>query len=105
MAAPILDLGATVNCMHVGSAMPLASYSRVMINGQPIITQTSTYTISGCSLPSNAGGPCVTAQWVVAATRVLAGGTPVILQTGTAVCTPTGTGLQPLVVQSKVMAT
>jgi hypothetical protein len=47
----------------------------------------------------------VTAQWVVGAVRVLAGGAPVIVQTGTAVCVPTGTGLLPLVVQPRVMAT
>ncbi|MFZ1547070.1 MAG: hypothetical protein WAT12_08205 [Candidatus Nitrotoga sp.] len=39
------------------------------------------------------------------AVRVLAGGVPVLIQTGQAVCVPTGTGLLPLVVQPRVLAT
>jgi hypothetical protein len=44
----------------------------------------------------------VTAQWVKAATRVKSNGEPVLLKDGTAVCTPTGTGLNIVVTQMKV---
>jgi hypothetical protein len=44
----------------------------------------------------------VTAQWVVTATRVVSGGVPLVLQDSTAVCAPTGTGLQVVSVQTRV---
>jgi hypothetical protein len=47
----------------------------------------------------------VTAQWVVTATRVTSGGVPLVLKDSTAVCVPTGTGLQVASVQAKVKGT
>jgi hypothetical protein len=41
----------------------------------------------------------VTASWVTAATRVRASQIPVLLQDSQAVCAPTGTGLNVVVVQ------
>ena len=41
-------------------------------------------------VPPGGNGPCVTAQWLIGATRVLAGGMPVLLQTSQAICAPTG---------------
>jgi hypothetical protein len=46
----------------------------------------------------------VTAQWTTAATRVTAGGAPVLLQDSVAVCAPTGTGLNVLLTQLRVKA-
>ena len=46
-----------------------------------MVTQPGPYTVAGCPFfvgPSPS--PCVTAQWVTAATRVLAGGAPILLQ-------------------------
>ena len=105
MPAPILHLGATVICMHAGQATPLTPFPRVLVSGQPITTLATTYAIAGCALTGTPNPPCVTAQWVVGALRVLAGGVPVLLQTGQALCVPTGTGLLPLVVQPRVIVT
>ena len=90
--------------MHAGPATPLTPFPRVLLNGQPVTTLATPYAITGCALTGSAP-PCVTAQWVVGAVRVLAGGVPVLIQTGQAVCVPTGTGLLPLVVQPRVLAT
>jgi len=90
--------------MHAGPATPLTPFPRVMVSGQPVATMATIYAITGCALTGSAP-PCVTAQWVVGAVRVLAGGMPVLIQTGQAVCVPTGTGLLPLVVQPRVLAT
>ena len=46
--------------------------------------------------------PCVTAQWIVGATRILAGGVPVLLQTSQAICAPTGTPLNIILTQTRV---
>ena len=105
MPGPILHLGATVLCMHAGPAQPVSPFPRVLVSGQPVVTQASPYAITGCALTGTSAPPCATAQWVTAALRVLAGGVPVLLQTGQAVCVPTGTGLLPVVVQPRAVAT
>lgn len=105
MPAPVLHLGATITCMHAGPAQPLSPNPRVTVSGQPVVTLATPYAVTGCSLSGSGAPPCVTAQWVVGATRVMAAGSPVIIQTGQAVCTPTGTGLLPMVSQMRVLAT
>lgn len=99
----ILHLGATVLCSHAGQATPATPNPRVTVSGQPIVTVASPYLVAGCTLPPVAGGPCVTAQFVTAATRVTAGGQPVLLLDSQAVCAPTGTPL--LVVMTQTRAT
>ncbi|MFB8789827.1 MAG: hypothetical protein U7123_13475 [Potamolinea sp.] len=100
----LLHVGATVLCTHAGQAQPVASNPRVRVSGQPIVMQANTYTIAGCTLPTppTANGPCLTAQWVTAATRVRASGIPVLLQDSQAICAPTGTPLNILLTQFRV---
>jgi hypothetical protein len=105
MPAPILHLGATVLCTHAGQAMPLVPFPRVLLSGQPAVTLTSPYAVAGCALTGTPVPPCVTAQWIVGAVRVLAGGAPVLTMTGQSVCVPTGTPLLPVVAQTRVLAT
>src|SRR5688500_1034561 len=104
MPGLVLHLGATVICAHAGPAQPTAPFPRVAMSGQAVVTQTCAYTITGCGL-SGSSPPCVTAQWVSGAVRVTAGGAPVLIQGGQAVCSPTGTGLTPVAVQPRVTAT
>ncbi len=93
MPGYLLQQGATVLCMHGGQSQPMTTNMRVKAGGQPIVTQQDMYAISGCTYtPGASPMPCVTGQWVSAATRVKAGGVPVILQDSQAVCTPNGTG-------------
>ena len=105
MPAPVLHLGATVLCAHAGQATATSPFPRVTLGGQPVVTLTTLYAIAGCGLSGSGSPPCVTAQWVVGATRVTAGGAPVAIATGTAVCTPTGGPLLPVVQQARVLAT
>jgi hypothetical protein len=102
----ILHVGATVICSHGGQATPTAPFPRVLVSGQPVTTLPAPYVVAGCALPPPpaANGPCVTAQWVVGATRVLAGGQPVLVQSSQAICAPTGTPVQILVTQTRVTA-
>ena len=103
----ILHQGATVLCVHGGQAQATVADARVRVGGQPVVTQPAPHTIAGCPFTTPAGNPmpCVTAQWITAATRVLAGRQPVLLQDSQAVCTPNGTGVQILVTQVRVRAT
>jgi hypothetical protein len=105
MPGPILHLGATVLCMHAGPAQPITPFPRVTVSGQPIVTLATPHAVTGCALASTSSPPCVSAQWVVGATRVLAGGMPVAVATGSAVCVPTGTGLLPVAFQMRANAT
>lgn len=102
----LLHQGATVICMHGGQAMPTAPNPRVKVSGQPIVTQSAPYTVAACPfVVGTAPSPCVTAQWVTAATRVKAGGVPVLLQDSQAICAPNGTGVNILVTQTRVRGT
>ena len=104
MPGPIVHLGATVICAHGGQATPTMPFPRVVLSGQPVATLAAPYVVAGCPFPPASGGPCVTAQWVVGATRVTAGGSPVVVQSGVAICAPTGVPLTVLVAQTRVTA-
>lgn len=103
----LLHVGATVLCAHAGQAQPTAPNPRVTVSGQPTVTLSTTYTVAGCTLPPppTANGPCVTAQFVSAATRIMSNGQPLLLLDSQSVCTPTGTPLMITVTQTRVTGT
>jgi len=100
----LVHQGATVLCSHGGQAQPVSPNPRVRAGGLPIVTLSTPYTIAGCPFTTPAGNPlpCVTGQWLVAATRVLAGGVPVILQDSQSICTPNGTPMNVIATQVRV---
>jgi hypothetical protein len=102
----LLHVGATVICAHGGQAQATAPNPRVLVGGQPTVTQAAPFVVAGCAFVPPAGnGPCVTAQWVTAAVRVMSNGQPLLLQDSQSVCTPTGTPLTILVTQVRVKGT
>lgn len=105
MPGPLLHLGATVMCAHGGQAMPTSPNPRVLVSGQPIVTIASPYTVAGCTMPppSAGNGPCVTAQFVSSAVRVMSNGQPVLLMDSQSVCAPTGTPLMITATQTRVI--
>ena len=99
----LLHQGATVLCAHGGQAQATAPNPRVLVSGQPIVMQPAPYAITGC--PFNVSGapvPCVTAQWLTAATRITSNGMPVLLLDSQATCVPNGTPLMITVTQTRV---
>lgn len=104
MPGPLLHLGATVMCAHAGQATPTSPNPRVLVSGQPTVTLTTMYAVAGCVLPPppSGNGPCVTAQYVSSATRVLSNGVPLLLIDSQVICAPTGTPLAPVVTQIRV---
>ncbi len=99
----LLHQGATVMCMHGGQAQATVPNPRVKVSGQPTVQQANPWTVAGCPFTTGTNPmPCVTAQWVTAATRVLSGGMPLLLQDSQAVCTPNGTGVNIVVTQMRV---
>ena len=101
----ILHQGATVLCMHGGQAQATAPNPRVKVGGQPVVTQVAPHTVAGCPFVSGTNPlPCVTANWITGATRVLVGGQPVLLRDSQAVCVPNGTGVNIVMTQTRVRA-
>lgn len=100
----LAHVGAQVLCTHGGQATPTAPNPRVLVSAQPTVLIAAPYAVVGCALPPNAGGPCVTAQWTTGTTRVTSNGQPLVVQSSTATCAPTGTPLQVVVTQTRVTA-
>lgn len=100
----VVQLNALVTCAHAGTARPMSVIPNVLVFGQPIAVQITPYAIVGCTLPPppGANGPCVTATWLTAATRVFSYGNPVLLQDSQSICAPTGTPLLILATQTRV---
>jgi hypothetical protein len=104
MPGYLLDQSATVLCLHGGQAQATVPNSRVKISGQTTMQQPNPWTIAGCPFNTGSPVPCVTAQWITAATRVKSSGMPLLLQDSQAVCVPNGTGLNVIVTQMRVKA-
>jgi hypothetical protein len=101
----LLHVGATVLCAHGGQAQPTAPNPRVLVNGQPSVLMTPPYAVDGCPFaPGGVPTPCVTAQWMTAATRASSNGQPVLLLDSQAVCVPNGTPLVIVATQTRVAA-
>lgn len=106
MPGYLLHVGATVICAHGGQAQATAPNPRVLVGGQPTVTQAAPFVVAGCAfVPPGGNGPCVTAQWVTAAVRVTSNGQPLLLQDSQSVCAPTGTPLSVVVTQVRVKGT
>ena len=75
-----------------------------MVGGMPVETMPTPYMVAGCAMPPPpaGNGPCVTAQWITGATRVLAEGMPVLLLDSQAICMPTATPLVVVQTQTRV---
>lgn len=104
MPGYLLHVGATVMCTHGGQAQATVPNPRVRVSGQPIVTQPNPHAVAGCPFvtPGGTPQPCLMAQWMTAATRVRAGGVPVLLQDSQATCTPNGTPVNILATQMRV---
>jgi hypothetical protein len=107
MPGPILHQGAGVNCAHGGTAQPAGTYPRVLVGTLPVRVQPFPELVAGCALPPPpvANGPCVSASWVTASVRVLAGGMPVVLADSLSLTAPSGTPLLVVSSQQQVVAT
>jgi hypothetical protein len=105
MPGTLLHVGATVLCAHAGQATPTTPNPRVLVSGQPTVTLTTPYVVAGCALPppTAANGPCVSAQFVSSATKLLSNGVPLLLLDSQAVCAPSGTPLVITATQTRAL--
>ena len=100
----VVQQGASVLCAHGGQAQPTAPAPRVRLSGQPAVALPPPWTVAGCPLPPQAGGPCATATWTAGTVRVTTSGQALVVQGGTATCVPTGVPLTVVAAQVRVTA-
>jgi hypothetical protein len=82
MPAAVLCLSTTVQCNHGAPGVAVGSFPRVTLGGSPVLVAQTTHAVPGCPSTSPPGAPpCGMLRWSVAATRVTAGGAPVLLRT------------------------
>lgn len=87
MSGFLLHVGATIVCPHMGQVQPITSNSKVLVNGQPVVTASDTFTIVGCpNFDALVYDPCILVIWIVPASRVFVNHQPVILQDSTGIC-------------------
>lgn len=103
----LVQFGAQVICAHGGQATATVPNPRVLLGGTPSVLMSTPYVIAGCAFPPPpaANGPCVTGQWLSGTTRVTSNGQPLVVQSSTGICAPTGTPMTVLVPQARVFAT
>lgn len=87
----LFHVGATATCPHGGQITVTSSNTRVQVSGMAVATIGDSGTVAGCpfQVPIPAGTkpqPCVKAQWLVPATRVLVNGQPALLKGSTGIC-------------------
>ncbi|MFF2488127.1 hypothetical protein ACFVSU_17110 [Microbacterium sp. NPDC058062] len=104
MPGPVLTQASSVLCSHGGVATAVSPFPRVLVAGAPVVTLATQYAIAGCSLSTSSGPFDVSGQWVAGAVRVLAGGVPVAIATGSSLSIATGAPLIPGAVQPRVVA-
>ncbi|OUL98513.1 hypothetical protein [Variovorax sp. JS1663] len=102
----LVQVGAQVLCAHGGQATPTVPNPRVTLGGAPSVLVSSPYVIAGCALPppTAGNGPCVSGQWLSGTTRVLSGGQPLLVQSSSSICAPSGTPMMVLATQTRVSA-
>lgn len=88
MSGFLFHVGATALCPHGGPVQTVPGNARVLLGGQPVATMSDNFLVTGCvfTVPTGKPQPCIKVQWLVAASRVRAGGQPVILQTSSGLC-------------------
>src|SRR6185436_14116160 len=84
MPGPLYHVGAAAICPHGGQVTVISSNARVLVSGMPVATLADQYVVAGCVFTVGPKPqPCIKAQWLVPAVRVLINGQPAILQTST----------------------
>ena len=106
MPGPLLTAASVITCAHGAPAQATVPNPRVLLSGQPVVTMGAPHAVAGCPFNiSGAPSPCVMANWVVGAVRVLAGGLPVLVQSSQAICVPNGTPVIIAATQPRVIGT
>lgn len=87
MPGAVLHSGAIATCPHAGPLTIVAASPRVQVGGLPVATTADQGLVTGCVFTVGVKPqPCVTTRWIVGATRVTAGGVPLLINPMVALC-------------------
>ena len=100
----VLHDATVMQCPHQGAVEATPSTSRVSIEERPVLTQDDALAIVGCTLSPSAGGPCLTAVFSQASSKVKVQGKAVLLHDGAPLCEPTKMPLAVKKTQARVTA-
>lgn len=87
----VVQVGATVQCTHGGSASIASTNVRVKVGGAAAALLPDPTTVAGCPFqipvgPGTKPSPCVTVQWKVGSQRVKVMGQSLVLQDSQGTC-------------------
>ena len=83
---PILTQASTVMCPHGGMALLTTSNVEAKVDGAAMLLITDRHVITGCPFTTTVPSPCLSIQWVTAATQTSLHGIPLLLQTSVGLC-------------------
>ena len=88
MPGPVLHAGTVATCPHGGALTIVPANPRVVVGGMPAAVISDQGLVAGCAftVPGPKPQPCVTTRWIAGATRVLAGGMPLLINPCVALC-------------------
>lgn len=87
MPGPLYHVGNVAMCPHGGQVQDIPTTPRVLVSGMPVGVMGDVYPIVGCPFViAGVPHPCILANWLVPAVRVLVMGRPAILQTSVGLC-------------------
>jgi len=100
----LIQQGATVTCAHGAPAMPSVPNPAVTLSGMPSALLPMPWVVTGCPAAAALNPPCITVTWLMGTVRVTSFGQPLVIQSGTSICAPSGLPLMPIVAQTRVAA-
>ncbi|MER6996211.1 hypothetical protein [Streptomyces sp. NPDC000410] len=88
LSGNLVNGGMSISCPHGGRAVPAsAPSSGVRIDGHPVPTAADVFTVSGCRhTVDGVPHPCTTVRWTPDRDSVLVDGSPVLLDSTSALC-------------------
>lgn len=105
MPGTLVTQGSIVQCAHAGPARPAGVAPRVTVGGEPVAVATTVFTVSGCGLAGTPVPPCTVLQWLAPATRVTAGGVPLLLRASGPLSPSNGSPALVVQTQTRVVGT
>ncbi|MFF3455041.1 hypothetical protein ACFYXH_12035 [Streptomyces sp. NPDC002730] len=88
LSGNLVNGGSAISCPHGGRVVPASALSSgVRIDGMPVPTAADVFTVSGCRHTiDRIPHPCVTVRWTPGRDSVLIDGSPVLLDSTSALC-------------------
>jgi hypothetical protein len=92
---PVLATDSVIKCPHGGTAYLTTSNAVFSINGKAVLIETDVHTVINCFHHiATLFSPCVKIRWSGGATKLLIGGTPVLIKSSIGDCLNTQNHVQ-----------